>query len=228
MAIRKVYISSDDENKFIDECDVEFQWYPGFSVSQKQKSIESLHNNFKKIRPDLSVLEISTKSDNPIGVSLSAFNLMITTVKKGESFTLESAFQSSKVFELGGPYKDILKKDSKSAKRDERLRNSGKVVAFEFCNRKWDIEPKTLFYDWLYINTVYSNDKLREEIIKYDAFTDIEFNEKKSVNCQAKSAALYVNLHRKGLITDKIKEPDYYINIIKKNNEELEQIKLNI
>ena len=34
----------------------------------------------------------------------------------------------------------------------------------------------------------------------YDAFTDIEFNPDKSLNCQARAAAMFVALNREGLI----------------------------
>jgi len=34
----------------------------------------------------------------------------------------------------------------------------------------------------------------------YDTFTDIEFNPKRSFNCQARSCALFVALARKGLL----------------------------
>ncbi|MCI8327315.1 MAG: hypothetical protein HFI37_06020, partial [Lachnospiraceae bacterium] len=38
-----------------------FEWYPGFAVSQKQKSIKSLHNAIKKADLNARPLEISTK-----------------------------------------------------------------------------------------------------------------------------------------------------------------------
>lgn len=37
-------------------------------------------------------------------------------------------------------------------------------------------------------------------LLEYDGFTDIEFNPQKSLNCQAKAAALYVSLCRNGLL----------------------------
>ena len=43
MTIRPVYIPNSDNDKFVSSKDVEFKWYPGFSISQKQKSITSLH-----------------------------------------------------------------------------------------------------------------------------------------------------------------------------------------
>lgn len=62
------------------------------------------------------------------------------------------------------------------------------------------LNPKTIFYDWLYINAVLENPLLAAELLKYNAFTDIEFNPEKSINCQAKAAALFVALSRKGKI----------------------------
>ena len=198
MANRRVYKVGDNK-EYVKEIDVNFKWYSGFSISQKQKSIIDLHNEYKKINELDNVLEISTKSLNEIGVKLSAFNLMIHA-KDGKVFSVESAFQSSKKFELGGPYIDILDFSPIKAKKDMRLKKSGKLEGFEFYDTKWDLEPKTAFYDWLYIRAVYKNPRLSKEILKYDAFTDIEFNPKKSVNCQARSAALFVALSRSGLI----------------------------
>ena len=39
-------------------------------------------------------------------------------------------------------------------------------------------------------------------IINYDFFTDIEFNHEKSLNCQARSAAIFVSLYQKGLLEE--------------------------
>ena len=54
-----------------------FNWFPGFAVSQKQKSIESLHAAILKTDAHAKPLEVSTKSTEPLGVSLSAFNLKL-------------------------------------------------------------------------------------------------------------------------------------------------------
>ena len=211
MANRRVYKVGDNK-EYVKEIDVNFKWYSGFSISQKQKSIIDLHNEYKKINELDNVLEISTKSLNEIGVKLSAFNLMIHA-KDGKVFSVESAFQSSKKFELGGPYIDILDFSPIKAKKDMRLKKSGKLEGFEFYDTKWDLEPKTAFYDWLYIRAVYKNPRLSKEILKYDAFTDIEFNPKKSVNCQARSAALFVALSRSGLIDFSMKSIENYFKV---------------
>lgn len=224
MAIRSVFKVSNSTSRYIDKIDVEFNWYPGFSVSQKQKSINDLHNNYKKKYCDDNILEISSKSPNDLGVKLSAFNLLITT-KDNKRFSVESAFQSSKKFEFGGPYLDLLEKNSKEAKKDPRLKNSGKLVAFEFFNTWWPLEPKTLFYDWLYMRALYRNADLAKEILQFDAFTDIEFNPQKSINCQANAAALFVALSRRNLLDKAMSNIGDYVDIV---NNRIEQDKKNI
>ncbi|MCQ4972472.1 DarT1-associated NADAR antitoxin family protein [Lactococcus lactis] len=201
MATRPVFLPMDSkESKLIKKIDVDFEWYPGFSISQKQKSIKSLHQKIKTRELGKKVLEISTKSPTDLGVELSAFNLKIQT-KKEIYFTVESAFQSSKVFENGGPYDDLLLKGSREAKKDIRLKSSGKVIGFKYLNREFPSEPKTFFYNWLYVNALDKNQKLSKELLSYDSFTDIEFNPEKSINCQAEAAALYVSLSHKKLLT---------------------------
>lgn len=121
-----------------------FEWFPGFAVSQKQKSIESLHNAILKSDADAKPLEISTKGKEEIGRKLSAFNLRLN------NYTLENIFQSAKVFENGGPYLDLLEMPPKEAKRDKRLRDSGRLKAFCYQGEDFPLIPKTLFYDYIY------------------------------------------------------------------------------
>jgi type I restriction enzyme M protein len=63
------------------------------------------------------------------------------------NLNVKTAFRSSKVFEYGGHFLNLLNKSAKEAKTDERLKNSGKLVQFVFYNQKWPLEPKTAFYD---------------------------------------------------------------------------------
>lgn len=200
MAKRPVFVVTHSPKDYVEEIEIEFDWYPGFSISQKQKSISSLHENFKRTNQTLKTLEISSKSPETLGTQLSAFHLKITTEKTKQTFSVETAFQSSKVFEKGGPYRDLISKTPKDAKRDPRLKNSGKLLHFNFFGKIFELQPKTLFYDWLYINALSKQKSYAEQIIKYDAFTDIEFNPEKSINCQARSAALFVSLHRRELL----------------------------
>ena len=62
--------------------------------------------------------------------------------------------------------------------------------------------PRTAFYDWLYINALMENADLAEQVMEYDAFTDIEFNPNKSINCQARAAALFVAMKKLGRLEE--------------------------
>ena len=84
--------------------------------------------------------------------------------------------QGSKAFEHGGPYDDIYGASSSAAKKDERLKSSGRLLGFRFFGVEWGLEPQTAFYDWLYINAVAKNPQLVELLAGYRAFTDIEFD----------------------------------------------------
>lgn len=203
MANRPVFQVGKGKNISVNVIDCVFKWYSGFAKSQKQKSIYDLHKSYLYENKDDKVLEVSSSSPDELGIKLSAFNLMIKKANNEDVCSVESLFQSCKKFENGGPYKDITTKNSRDAKKDTRLKNSGDLVCFYYKNEEWSLEPKTLFYDWIYMNTLNQHEDLKEEIIKYDAFTDIEFNPKKSINCQARSAALYVWLFRNNM-ADKV------------------------
>ncbi|MEW8185891.1 MAG: hypothetical protein AB2777_20470 [Candidatus Thiodiazotropha endolucinida] len=215
MAKRPIYIPQVEGDCFVNTEYVDFEWFPGFSITQKQKSIKSFHKEAKKILGDINILEISSKSEIEIGKKLSAFNLLITTTKYKKTFSVESAFQASKVFQNGGPFIDLLEKTSREAKKDGRLKKSGRLLKFKFYNTEWELEPKTLFYDWLYIKALLNTLELKKKILEYDAFTDIEFNPEKSINCQAYSAALFVSLSKRNILDKTLSSVETYTEAIK-------------
>jgi hypothetical protein len=194
MAKRPIFVPLHDDKRFVLERYVDFHWHAGFAKSQKQKSIRALHEMALREYGVQHPLEISSKSEDPLGVALSSFNLRFTT-KLGRTLTVEAAFQGSKVFEHGGPFVDIFEKSPIEAKRDERLRSSGSLINFSFFGSDWALEPKTAFYDWLYINALLKNPDLVSQLTDRDGFTDIEFNPERSINCQARSAALFCALY---------------------------------
>lgn len=213
MAVRPVYSPRMDLYPGVIIRNIEFKWHPGMSKSQKIKSIRSLHESASKdgIGP---ILEISSKSEDQLGIDLSAFNLMIFS--KTKSFSVETAFQSSKVFENGGPYLDLFEKSSFDAKKDHRLKDSGRLIKFLFFNKEFPLVPQTFFYDWLYINAVHKKFDKYLDIITYNGFTDIEFNPKKSINCQAYSAALFVSLYRFDMLEIALRSTDSFLATLKK------------
>lgn len=217
MAKRPIFAPLFAGERFVLEEYVEFTWHAGMSLKQKQRSIEELHNEATARFLFVSPLEISSKSDNPVGVALSSFNLKFTTQRYKLTLTVESAFQGSKVFERGGPFRDIFSLSPRDAKRDARLQNSGSLQSFSFFGVSWPLMPRTAFYDWLYINALLKNEDLAEQAIKYDYFTDIEFNPERSVNCQARSAALYLSLSKRGLLRELISNPSDFRSIYAKH-----------
>lgn len=200
MAQRPVYIPEIDSKLLVKTDMIDFIYHNGFSVSQKQKSIKSLHKEIENKHGFTKVLEVSSKSEHPLGLALSAFNLMIQDKKANLDYSVECAFQSSKVFENGGPYVDLLKVTSREAKKDNRIKNSGNLKKFVLYKHEWDLEPSTAFYDWLYINALKANTQYHKELLDYQAFTDIEFNPTKSINCQAYSIAMFCSLTKRGLL----------------------------
>ncbi|HHX8355461.1 hypothetical protein R7P67_22475 [Vibrio sp. Vb0937] len=212
MALRPIFCPMLDGDIGVVEKMMDFKWHPGVSVSQKQKSINELHTVAKTHGLD-DVLEVSSKSLDELGVALSAFNLCITTKVKQQRFTVETAFQGSKVFENGGPYRDLFGLDSLAAKKDERTKSSGNLTHFEFFGTVFPNTPRTYFYDWLYINALVQNDDLAKRVIKYQAFSDIEFNPKKSINCQAYSVALYVSLMHHNLLDKALSSPESFLSL---------------
>ena len=189
MASRPFFIPNNNKDELVKTELVEFKWFSGFAKFQKQKSISSFHENISKQFKYNKILEISTKSEDKLGVKLSAFNLKINF--KDNEYFLESLFQGSKVFLNEGPYEDIYKKESIDAKKDERIKRSD-LKEFSFFGEKFTLEFD--FYSWLYFLALKQNKKLTGEILHYQAFTDIEFNPEKSLNCQAYSAALYLSM----------------------------------
>lgn len=214
MAERPIF-TPDSGSSLVRTHHIEFQWFPGMAISQAQRSIASLHDAASRKLNVASVLEISTKSKQAAGVRASAFNLMIKTVKHEREFSVECAYQSSKVFERGGPFTDLLEKKSIDAKRDPRLNQSGRLTKYRFFGVDWKLEPRTAFYDWLYINALHKQEDLAAEVMQYRAFSDIAFNPERSINCQAYAAALYVSLCERGLLTNELlKDQTKYLNVI--------------
>ena len=178
------------ENGKIIRKDFEFAWNGGFAISQKRKNINALHQAIEDATGQ-TALEISYKGEVELGNQLSAFNMKTTGV------FIENVFQASKRYENGGPYLDLLDVAPKDAKRDERHKISGKLVAFVRNGEDWPLEPKTVFYDYIYVLAVIENFGCELDINEYNWFTDIEFNPGKSINCQARAVAIYKLIQEK-------------------------------
>jgi hypothetical protein len=215
MAERPIFVPDQHAPGLVREIPFTIPWAGGFGTGQKQENIKALHAAAAK--PGFSkLLEISTKSETELGRRLSAFSLTFHSVTLGD-IPLECAYQGSKVFEHGGPYTDLYRVDARIAKRDPRLKASGRLIFFRFEGFDFPSEPKTLFYDWLYINTLLPDRERLQRLDRYDGFTDIEFNPARSLNCQARSCALFVSLMLLDLLDDKLRAPKKFIAMMQDN-----------
>lgn len=193
MATRPVFIIN-NKPPYFKKIDVEFQYASGFAISQKQKNIKSLHSAFLSNHSKYKILEISTKSAEYLGQQLSAFNLSLNI--KNKEYSVETLFQSSKIYDTYYKQSSLLQMTSIEAKKYGTSNNDKKLLGFKFLDINFPLEPKTYFYDWLYINALYGKKNLIQQLLDsgYNAFSDIEFNPKKSINCQAQSVAIAVSL----------------------------------
>lgn len=179
------------------ETPVTFEWVPGLAKSQAQKSIRNLHVSARKELRIERILEVSTKSEDILGQQLSAFNLKIS--RGVHISSLESTYQASKIFDLSVQFLDLLDVDALVAKKDPRLRNSGKLTGFRFENQVFNLLPSPNFYDYLYIRALLESG-FHEKIVNFQAFTDHAFSGTgkievgKSVNCQARSLAIFIGI----------------------------------
>ena len=88
---------------------VRFERHVGFATRQKKKSINDMHQVIRKKYGFNHVLEMSSKSGNKLSFLLSPLSLKLADEQDGNLYSVENAFQASKVFEHGGPYLDLLK-----------------------------------------------------------------------------------------------------------------------
>jgi hypothetical protein len=175
------------------EIQIDFDWHPGFSIAQKQRSIRSLHSRILATTTLQNPLEISSKSPLALGVDLSAFNLQLRIRSSLPiKASVETVYQGSKQFN-GVPRFDsdryhLEPRDARKRARD--FEDTAKLSGWTMGDFFFDLSSGTEFYSWLYLGALYQQESLLKQLVEYDCFTDIEFNPKKSFACQARSAAL--------------------------------------
>ncbi|MBR9839927.1 MAG: hypothetical protein GYB50_18805 [Rhodobacteraceae bacterium] len=202
MASRPIFLVDDADDSLVTTVDVEFKWYAGMSLARRRMSAQSLISAGRNLYPSRRFLEVSRMSDDPLGEGLSAFNLRYPEGPRTSGRPVECVFQSSKVFQHGGPFRDLLGAEPGDAKRDERLQTSGRLIEFNLEGEKWSSQPLTAFYDWIYMKALDAHPMNADAVMQYDAFTDIAFNPAKSFSCQAHAVALYVSLRRRNKLNE--------------------------
>lgn len=195
-AVRIVYVPLNEGEALVAECPIEFKWVPGQAISRQRMSRQSLHEAAIAAGFPTPILDISTYSGAELGVALTAFNL---PSKWG--VPLECVYQSSKVFEHGGPFLDLRHSDPSKAKRDPRLQGSGPLVGYELDGERWPPTPPSYFYAWLYLNALVAQPQMAEHLTAFGSFTDLGYapkNQYDEPTCSAEAAVLYAALSRRG------------------------------
>lgn len=219
MAEKSVFISK-VKYPFFEEVHVNIDWFGGFALSQKRKCQIGLHQNFLMEYPKEKILEISSSSLMSLGAKLSAMHLSKRTLKG--ITTVESAFQSSRIYGDGakriGPFPEYRFLPGRECKK------LVKEAAKEMHSYQYELDGLTFyapahhisqFYDFLYLNALLEpeNEEVKNKLLqeKYTAFTDLAT---KSLNCQARSAAIFVGLVRAGMI-DEVRDYDSYLKLFR-------------
>lgn len=182
---------------------IAFQWVPGFAKAQQAKCLRSLQSAIAQSALAAHPLEISTRSNDPYGVALSALNLEL------EGLPVELHYQAAKVYPDGlGPHPQWLTMAEAERKAEMRevktlvAQRALPLTAFYHAGRFWPLNPPHAFYDWLYCRALQTNPTLAAELLTHDGFTDLAFNPTRSFNSQAYAAAFYASLHAFGCLTE--------------------------
>ena len=217
MVERSIFISK-PEYPFFEELHVSIDWFGGFVLSQKRKCQIGLHQNFLAACPDRTVLEISSSSLIYLGDRLSAINLCKRT-KRGIT-SVESAFQSSKIYYDGtkkiGPFPEYLFCPGRDCKKYVKKASKALISNEYFFDGMNFYAPNhhiSQFYDYLYLNALLEpeNREVMEMLLNegYSAFSDLAT---KSLNSQARSAAIFVGLVQAAKI-DEVREYESYLRL---------------
>jgi hypothetical protein len=211
MATRPVFIPTEEGPLLVRERHFDFPWSSGFAETQKKKNVRALHHAAHRAGID-GLLEISSKSDEELGRKLSAFSLKIDI--DGEMLPLESVYQGSKFFRESGSFPEIMRLPPREAKRYIRENAKGDLVRFELFGKSFPLWPKNAFYDWLYIKSLVDHSDWIKSKVSYGAFTDIEFNPEKQVNCQARAFAEYLSLQHRSMLESAAADFDYFASLL--------------
>ena len=195
MAIRKVYLSL-PEYPYVKEIPVTFPWANG----SKQQNIQAVQDAFHDVYPDIPALEVSLASAQPEGVEAAAMKLPFRLASADRQLPVGIVYEASRVFENGGPYPDLLEASPQKVRKDARLQQSGRCIAYGLEGAEYPAEPNPYaFFNWLYGCALQQVPERAGEILKYRAFTDLELGStQKDRNSPARAAAVYAGLAAAG------------------------------
>lgn len=212
-ARRPVFVPASEGKELVREVELVFEWFPGFSIEQQQRSIAAMHLAAQEAAVS-PVLEISSRSPSALGAALSAFRLRIR-LPNGATTSVESAYQGSKIFrDAGGPWPEVYRLPSAEAKAFSRSHEKDSIRGFDFFGEPWPLTPMTAFYDWLYVTALSQDSSLEAKLSEFMGFSDIAFNPARSVACQARSAAMFVALAKRRALPGALRSREAFLGAV--------------
>ena len=137
---------------------------------------------------DLRVLEISSRSRDALGRSLSA--MYLREPESGQP--VEAVYQAAKCYGEGGPA-EVLDDGFRSKTRDRERALAGPLSGFQHKGTFWPIETGTQFYDRLWMLSARAAGVGATD---HDAFTDMFHRRGRSMACQARTMAMMQGMLR--------------------------------
>lgn len=180
----------------------DFKWEPGISIAQRRRSCINLHNVLKS--KGYTPLDISSASPDEFGVKLSAFNLM------WNGKTVECWYQGSKVYKNAGVQHHLYNVSSREAKKSMKALAGDQLIGFNLNGIVFPMSPKTVFYDWIYLNGLVQSYGKELDFSAYDCFTDIQA----VINidaCQAKTVCIYTLIQQQNRFDEVMKDFDAFL-----------------
>ena len=146
---------------------------------------------------NLHVLEISSRSGQMFGRTLSAMNLRAPDADGDRGTSVESVYQAAKCYGAGGPAERPSPNGYEAKRIDRGRRAAGPLRGFEHQGTFWPAASGSAFYDRLWIRATLAQhgDRLGD-LTSHDAYSDQFHRPGQSVACQARSAAMLAGLDR--------------------------------
>jgi|LFRM01.1.fsa_nt_gb hypothetical protein len=214
MAKRLYFIAKPSYQGLIVEKTINFEYFRGQDPKQTEKSIESMQHAIKAYESGGKVLEVSKYSPSLLGKQLSSLNLEYEN-NEGRSYPVINIFESSKVFENGGPYRDLLHVDLKDLDEDPRLKESGRLLGFHFEDEPYSLEPRSLFFDYIYISALHQQKEIQEKLLEFDMISDVTYQMGKMFASSARACAYFISLKRTNKLESALESLDSFKKIYK-------------
>lgn len=202
------------EHPGVKQMDIAFQWVPGLAKTQQAKCLSSLQAAIRQSGAAKNPLEVSTRSNDPIGQALSAYRLELP-----DRATVELHYQAAKIYPYEGPHPEWFKL-SPEALRSEvkafkaRIQKTPLQGFQDGINESpWQLTPPHAFYDWLYLSALRHNPAYAKHLLRHDGFTDLAFNPTRSFNSQAYAAALYASFHAFGCLEEALASRENFLKL---------------